>query len=346
VDSFEGDGNEHRCPKTHQMGTLSFQFSEDVIKGFFHNAGTIGKPTLAMYFLVTFFVACITYGIAVPSGLFVPCILMGSAFGRLAGELMRDAFGPQIRPDIYALIGAAAMLSAVTRITITITVILFETTGQLFMITPIMGTVLVAKWVADLFNISLYDMHVELKCVPFVEPDPPKVMVGMLAGEVMTNPCRKLQEVQSVRGAIQLLNSCTHNGFAVVSNEGEHFRGLMGRNHLIKLLINGKYSVNGSAVSPGLLEITELTGSLQSKNLSLDPVLGLLQTLDDSATVDLRSYMNPATITVSPKCPIGRCYTLFRGMGIRHLPVVDDSNRVLGMITRKELMTDFAQDLY
>jgi CBS domain-containing protein len=33
-------------------------------------------------------------------------------------------------------------------------------------------------------------------------------------------------------------------------------------------------------------------------------------------------------------------------MGIRHLPVVDDSNKPLGMITRKELMTDFAQDLY
>ena len=56
--------------------------------------------------------------------------------------------------------------------------------------------------------------------------------------------------------------------------------------------------------------------------------------------------MNVAPVTVSPLCPIARCYTLFRGMGIRHLPVVDDNNRVVGIITRKELMTDFAQDLY
>jgi chloride channel 7 len=56
--------------------------------------------------------------------------------------------------------------------------------------------------------------------------------------------------------------------------------------------------------------------------------------------------MNMAPVTVSPNCPIIRCYQLFRGMGIRHLPVVDDHNQVLGMITRKELMTDFQQDLY
>ena len=41
-----------------------------------------------------------------------------------------------------------------------------------------------------------------------------------------------------------------------------------------------------------------------------------------------------------------RCYSLFRGMGIRHLPVVNDDHQVIGIITRKELMTDFSQDLY
>ena len=357
------DGNanaaslEHRCPYYQQTATLSFQFTEDVIKGFFHNQSDYGKIPLLVYFLCTFFVACITYGIAVPSGLFVPCILMGSAFGRLWGEYMRDWFGPSIRPDVYALIGAAAMLSSVTRITITITVILFETTGQLFMIMPIMGTVLLSKWIADHFNISLYDMHVELKCVPFVEPDPPKVMVGMLAGEVMTTPCVAMHEVESVATVIELLKTTTHNGFAVLANDGEHpFRGMVSRNYLIRLLerrafCDGLASAEATRKRPleerGLLPLSDFASTLQSKNMSLDPVLALEEERLPAATVlDVRAYMNPATITVSPKCPISRCYTLFRGMGIRHLPVVDDSNKPLGMITRKELMTDFAQDLY
>ena len=28
-------------------------------------------------------------------------------------------------------------------------------------------------------------------------------------------------------------------------------------------------------------------------------------------------------------------------MGLRHLPVIDEDNHVIGMLTRKELMTDF-----
>lgn len=44
------------------------------------------------YFIFVFILAVITYGIAVPSGLFVPCILMGCSFGRLFGELLKKLF--------------------------------------------------------------------------------------------------------------------------------------------------------------------------------------------------------------------------------------------------------------
>ena len=43
-------------------------------------------------------------------------------------------------------------------------------TPEVYLITPIMLTVLIAKWIADRFNISLYDIHIALKCLPFVEP--------------------------------------------------------------------------------------------------------------------------------------------------------------------------------
>ena len=38
--------------------------------------------TLGLAFIVYFFVACWTYGAGVPSGLFVPCLTIGSLFGR------------------------------------------------------------------------------------------------------------------------------------------------------------------------------------------------------------------------------------------------------------------------
>jgi chloride channel 7 len=263
-------------------------------------------------------------------------------------------FSNSVRPGVYALIGAAAMLSAVTRITITITVILFETTNQVFLIMPIMATVLIAKWIADVYNISLYDMHVELKCVPFVEPDPPNAMDGMLTGEIMTQNVVMVNEVATVKEIFEVLTSTTHNGFPVVSNNGSKYRGTIIRNHLIVLLRRQMWSgseqeiLAGTASPKPLLELEDFASSLESKNMSIDDMRGEILNIEQiypNAAIDLRPYMNPAAIFVMPECPITRCFTLFRGMGIRHLPVVDDSV-VVGIISRKELMTDFAQDLY
>ena len=56
--------------------------------------------------------ATITYGIAVPSGLFVPSLLSGAAFGRLFGHLLHKldhTSGTFADSGTYALMGAAAM---------------------------------------------------------------------------------------------------------------------------------------------------------------------------------------------------------------------------------------------
>lgn len=68
--------------------------------------------TLAGFAPVYFLLATWTYGLFVPSGLFVPCILTGAAWGRLFGVALRTWFpnGSWGDPGSYALIGAAATL--------------------------------------------------------------------------------------------------------------------------------------------------------------------------------------------------------------------------------------------
>ena len=66
------------------------------------------------------------------SGVFIPTLLTGAAWGRFVGSSLEGIFpGSQLGdPGKYALLGAAAMLGGVTRMTISLTVILIEATGS------------------------------------------------------------------------------------------------------------------------------------------------------------------------------------------------------------------------
>lgn len=105
-----------------------------------------------------------SYGLGTPSGIMLPTVTSGALIGRLMGLAMQsllhahrgflsEAFcpgqGPCITPGVYALVGAAAALTGATKLTISSAVILFELTGAVSYIVPIMSGVMVAKWVVD-----------------------------------------------------------------------------------------------------------------------------------------------------------------------------------------------------
>lgn len=107
------------------MASLSFMNNLDIIKGLFHNSSIYSLDTLFVYMAVSFVLAVVTYGVAVPSGLFIPCMLMGACMGRILGETLHLWFPLMpFKAGGFALLGAAAMLASVTRLTVTITVIL------------------------------------------------------------------------------------------------------------------------------------------------------------------------------------------------------------------------------
>jgi H+/Cl- antiporter ClcA len=49
-------------------------------------------PSLISFFLLFYGLAIVTTGVAVPSGLFVPCILCGASYGRAVGFLMTEIY--------------------------------------------------------------------------------------------------------------------------------------------------------------------------------------------------------------------------------------------------------------
>lgn len=61
--------------------------------------------------------------------------------------------------------------------------------------------------------------------------------------------------------------------------------------------------------------------------------------------MDMREYTNKAALTLHEHSPIERAFELFRAIGIRHLTIIDRQNNPVGMITRKDIMTNYSHNL-
>lgn len=123
------------CPPGYynDMASLSFNMMETAIHDLFHVHTEISLLTCAVFFLATFVTSCWTYGLMIPSGLFVPSLCCGAGYGRFVGELMTQ-LGYNCDRGTYALVGAAAFLGGNVRMTISLTVILMEATNQVGLI--------------------------------------------------------------------------------------------------------------------------------------------------------------------------------------------------------------------
>src|SRR6202000_3443571 len=72
-------------------------------------------------------------------------------------------------PGVYALVAAGATMCGVTRLSVTLAVILFELTGSLDHVLPFSLGVLCAKWTADTVEpSSIYDLLIDMNSYPYL----------------------------------------------------------------------------------------------------------------------------------------------------------------------------------
>ena len=136
-------------------------------------------PQVINYLLVAFVIKAIlttvTFGIKVPAGIYVPSMVVGGLMGRIVGHFVQymvflhpnaaifrgcpDVGDPGrcVTPGVYAMVAAGATMCGVTRLSVTLAVILFELTGSLDHVLPFSISVLVSKWTADALEpLSIY----------------------------------------------------------------------------------------------------------------------------------------------------------------------------------------------
>ncbi|XP_038063620.1 H(+)/Cl(-) exchange transporter 7-like isoform X1 [Patiria miniata] len=326
--------------------SLFFNTPEESVKSLFHDMqGSYSVTTLTVFCICYFLLACWTYGLSVPSGLFIPSLLTGAAWGRLIGTAMPYIF-PEATlssPGIYAFFGAAAQLGGIVRMTISLTVILMEATSNITLGLPLMLIMVLAKWVGDIFNHGLYDIHIELQSVPLLNWDPPPMSTTIRAMEVMAHPVTTFNMVERVGRILEVLKDprVNHNGFPVVDSYVPNgltfgiFRGTILRSQLIVLLKNKVFSVWPNLYDPHVPVGIEDFRDDYPRYPDINKLE--ISELEKDCMIDLRQFMNPSPYTVSKEASLPRIFRLFRALGLRHLVVIDDSNRVIGIVTRKDL---------
>ncbi|XP_077407329.1 H(+)/Cl(-) exchange transporter 6 isoform X1 [Vanacampus margaritifer] len=224
------------------MATLFFNPQEAAIHQLFHQDGTFSPVTLSVFFLLYFLLACWTYGVSVPSGLFVPSLLCGAAFGRLVANILKVKLGMDIYAGTFALIGAAAFLGGVVRMTISLTVILIESTNEITYGLPIMITLMVAKWTGDLFNKGIYDIHIQLKGVPLLEWETEVELDKLTASDIMEPNLTYVYPHTRVQSLVSILRTTIYHAFPVVTENRPNEQDFMKGNILVSNNIHFKKS--------------------------------------------------------------------------------------------------------
>ncbi|KAK7811130.1 hypothetical protein U0070_016070 [Myodes glareolus] len=233
------------CPNDtyNDMATLFFNSQESAILQLFHQDGTFSPITLALFFTLYFLLACWTFGTSVPSGLFVPSLLCGAAFGRLVANILKSYIGlGHIYSGTFALIGAAAFLGGVVRMTISLTVILIESTNEITYGLPIMITLMVAKWTGDFFNKGIYDIHVGLRGVPLLEWETEVEMDKLRASDIMEPNLTYVYPHTRIQSLVSILRTTVHHAFPVVTENRGNEKEFMKGNQLISNNIKFKKS--------------------------------------------------------------------------------------------------------
>jgi chloride channel 7 len=243
-----------QCGDNHynQLASLYFVPADTAMQQLYHfkevggtNYATFDTGALLLFFVPYYLMAAITAGTLCPAGLFVPTLLAGAAFGRTVGHILNCAAPGYVTDSgTYALIGAAALMGGMSRMTIAGTIIILEACGNSEYLLPLMLTFAAARYAGNAVNEPMYDMHIHLKQLPFLEGS--LKTLGLLnyhpVAELMAQPVITLNEINRVGTVHHILATKSHNGFPVVGKNG-HLRGFILRKTLCNIIKLKAFSV-------------------------------------------------------------------------------------------------------
>jgi len=352
---------------------------------------------LAVWLVIIFFGSSLTSNIACTPGIILPFLMIGTTSGRLLGALFYNWFGYRdvtsvyFDPGVYATVGAAAFFAGATRTTLSMSILTLEITSDLNLLLPILIGAFTAHLVSGSLNETYYEVLIRLRKLPFLPTEPAFELSQMTAGQLMIRNPVKIGTVETVSHILDILESCSHNGFPVVMepctarhahrmpsqvdnlrspseptspNDGTRslldgrtlqygaaahmgyrcnntYVGLILRVHLLAIINRRVWRPDSKPFTPEDYERVLARAPPKISELRLR-----LSANDLAASVDLVPWINSSAYVVPDYMMGSRVFMLFRQLNLRHLPVVDVTRNVVGMITRLEMLESVVKHRY
>jgi chloride channel 3/4/5 len=274
--------------------------------------------------LVKLILTIITFGCKVPSGVIIPALDGGAFFGRLLGQLI-----PGISPGIFAMVGAAAFLAGVSRMTLSLAVIMFELTGELEYIVPDMIGIMVAKWVADaLEEDGVYDLAQTVLGHPFLDPEHAMALVR-------TEPHLVEELIPPQQTMKEITVEVPPTGRVPRKILEEKLSQLRGRGLMDAGLVLTQDGMLQGYIAEGELEFGLEEVGKQFEDNAIVRLLGAAELHE----FDLSMFVDRTPLTVCAKAPIEYAVEMFAKLGLRHLCVLEEgSGKLVGVIIKKRLV--------
>ncbi|KAL5611903.1 hypothetical protein BROUX41_000528 [Berkeleyomyces rouxiae] len=294
-------------------------------------------------FLIKGFLTVITFGIKIPAGIYVPSMVVGALFGRLVGHAVQWAvlnwpeFGMWsqcaatspvscIQPGVYGLIGAGSVMCGVTRLSVTLVVILFELTGSLDYVLPFSLAILVSKWMSDAIEPnSIYDLLTAMNSYPFLDNKHKPIFTGELA-QIMP-PIRQWRVIDITDSPVVPATTLRQK-LELLHRAGE---------------LDGGLPVVRDQTLVGLIPAPDLEFALDSlldeasSQCLMAKVVSIEDSDDEDAGVDptdFTPYIDPAPMALDIQSPMDLVYECFVKLGLRYICVLKDGHYA-GMTHKK-----------
>ncbi|KAL4971759.1 chloride channel [Aspergillus desertorum] len=300
---------------------------------------------LTVAFVIKSFLTITTFGIKVPAGIYVPSMVVGGLMGRIVGHVTQYIslqypdfflFGSScaatagmescVTPGVYAMVAAGATMCGVTRLSVTLAVILFELTGSLDHVLPFSLAVLCAKWTADAIEPhSIYDFLTEMNSYPFLDNKLQTISDAVL-GDIV-RPIRRSRFIDITESPLvparELRSKLQH---LLMAGELDSGLPILRDGVLIGLIPapDLEYALDS-------LEDEDRTSCLMAADTS-----SVISDTDDEDTlqVDFTRYIDPAPLALDIHSPIDLVYQCFVKLGLRYLCVLHDG-RYAGLVHKK-----------